>query len=113
MTGDADEPPESGGLPGGASRQPDADDVMSALIGDAMRDQRLRQERLWRAQQFLTSPLFVDLRDRPLEVSDPPEAIAERARDLDYRIAVLESVLALLREERGLLDRAVSPASGA
>jgi hypothetical protein len=74
-------------------------------LGDAMREQKERQERLRHVQSFLTSPLFLDMRDDPVTVSDPPEAIEERKRDLDYRIAVLTSLTALLREERQLLDR--------
>lgn len=74
-------------------------------LGDAMREQKARQERLRHVQAFLTSPLFLDLRDEPVTVSDPPEAIEERKRDVDYRITVLSSLVELLREERRLLDR--------
>lgn len=74
-------------------------------LGEAMRDQKQRQDRLRHVQAFLTSPLFLDMRDEPLRVSDPPEAIEERKRDLDYRIAVLTSLVELLREERAQLDR--------
>lgn len=81
------------------------DSAARAALGDAMRDQRLRQERLRHAQAFLTSPLFLDLREQPVTVSDPPEAIEERKRDVDYRITVLTSLVELLREERRLLDR--------
>jgi len=64
-------------------------------------------------QQFLSSPMFFDLRDAPIEVSDPPEVIEERKRDLDYRIKVLESLVSLLIEERDALDRTVSAADAA
>lgn len=81
-------------------------------LGDAMREQKQRQERLRHVQAFLTSPLFLDMRDEPVLVSDPPEAIEERKRDLDYRIAVLTSLVDLLREERGQLDRTRSARAG-
>jgi hypothetical protein len=81
------------------------DKAAREALADAMRDQKQRQERLRHVQAFLTSPLFLDLREQPLTVSDPPEAIEERKRDLDYRITVLTSLVELLREERGLLDR--------
>lgn len=71
-------------------------------------EQRERQSLLRHVQQFLKSPMFLDLRDGPLSVSDPPEAIEERKRELDYRIKVLQSLLTLMTEERAALDRAVS-----
>lgn len=87
-------------------------DALAALVDGALLDQQHRMERLRRAQGFVSGPLFPELRDAPLAVSDDPAALAERARELDYRIALLESVLALLREERALVDRAV-PAGAA
>lgn len=85
-----------------------AHDVLAQTLGEAMRDQRLRQERLAHVQEFLSSPTFLDLRDRPIEVADPPHEIEERKRDLDYRIGVLNSILTLLSEERALLDRVIA-----
>ena len=58
-------------------------------------------------QQFLKSPMFIDLSQSPVEVSDGKEAIEERMKDLDYRIKVLTSIITLLTEEREGLDRAV------
>ncbi|MDP3340270.1 hypothetical protein [Frigidibacter sp.] len=78
------------------------------IVSDAMRDQKLRQERLRHVQEFLTSPVFIDMRQQSITVSDSPAELAERKRDLDYRIEVLEAVLALLIEERDMLDRVVS-----
>lgn len=75
---------------------------------ELLEDQRERQSRLRHVQQFLTSPLFFDLRDQSIVVSDPPEVIAERKRDLDYRIKVLESIVSLMIEERDALERMVS-----
>jgi hypothetical protein len=79
------------------------DHTRDALV-EAMREQKQRQERLRHVQAFLTSPLFLDMRDMPVLVSDPPEAIEERKRDLDYRITVLSSLVDLLREERNQLN---------
>lgn len=93
-------------LPGPAA--PARDGASAKVVSDAMRDQKLRQERLRHVQEFLTSPMFIDMREQPVIVSDSPAALAERKRDLDYRIEVLESVLALLIEERDMLDRVVS-----
>lgn len=83
------------------------DAVMSRALGDALRDQQLRQERLRHVQEFLSSPVFLDLGQAPLVVLDDAPALAEHRRDLSYRIAVLQSVLAILTEERDLLDSAV------
>ncbi len=80
---------------------------------EMLAEQSERQARLRHVQQFLTSPVFFDLRDAPIEVSDPPEVIEERKRDLDYRIKVLESLVSLLIEERDALDRTVSAADAA
>jgi hypothetical protein len=88
---------------------PPAADPVAGLLAGALRDQALWRERLGHAREFLSSPLFVDLREPAMTVSDPPEVLAARARDLDHRIAVLRSLLALLEEERALLDR-VRPA---
>lgn len=88
----------------------DKDDEADSLaeFKALLAEQRERQTRLRHVQQFLKSPMFLDLRDEPLEVSDPPEAIEERKRELDYRIKVLESLIELMLEERNALDRAVS-----
>lgn len=75
---------------------------------EILAEQTERQGRLRHVQQFLSSPQFIELRDQPFEVSDPPEAIEERKRDLDYRIKVLESLLSVMTEERTSLDKAVS-----
>lgn len=72
---------------------------------DMLSEQRERQDRLRHVQQFLTSPLFVEMRDRPVTVSEDRHAIEERKRDLDYRIRVLESLVAILIEERDFLDK--------
>ena len=87
------------------------DVVMSRALGDAMRDQQLRQERLRHVQEFRSSPTFLDLGKAQMVVSDDAAALAEHRRDLSYRITVLQSVLALLTEERELLDSAVSAAT--
>lgn len=71
-------------------------------------EQRARESLLRHVQQFLKSPLFIDLRDGPIEVSDPPEAIEERKAEVDHRIRVVESLLRLLLEEREALDRTFS-----
>lgn len=75
---------------------------------DMLSEQRERQGRLRHVQQFLTSPLFIEMRDQPMTVSEDRHAIEERKRDLDYRIKVLESLVSILIEERDFLDRAVS-----
>lgn len=72
---------------------------------EMLAEQSERQGRLRHVQQFLNSPMFFDLRDQPTVVSDPPEVIEERKRDLDYRIRVLESLVSLLIEERDSLDK--------
>lgn len=74
-------------------------------IKELMQEQQERQGRIRHVQQFLKSPAFVDLRDRPVVVSDSPEDIEARKRDLDYRIRVVESLMTLLLEEREFLDR--------
>lgn len=76
---------------------------------DMLSEQRERQGRLRHVQQFLTSPLFIEMRDRPVPVSEDREAIEERKRDLDYRIRVLESLVSILIEERDFLDRVQAP----
>ena len=72
---------------------------------EMLAEQSERQGRLRHVQQFLNSPMFFDLRDQPTVVSDPPEVIEERKRDLDYRIRVLESLISLMIEERDSLDK--------
>ncbi len=88
-----------------ATDQDAATGVLSQAIGDAMRDQRLRQTRLRHVQEFLSSPAFLDLRDSAIIVSDDARALADHRHALTYQIEVLQSVLALLTEERALLDR--------
>ncbi|SMY09256.1 hypothetical protein [Flavimaricola marinus] len=75
---------------------------------EMLAEQSERQGRLRHVQQFLNSPMFFDLRDQPMVVSDPPEVIEERKNDLDYRIRVLESLISLLIEERDSLDKTIS-----
>lgn len=75
---------------------------------DMLSEQRERQGRLRHVQQFLTSPLFLDLSDKPVIVSEDRDAIDERKSDLDYRIRVLESLCSILIEERDFLDRVQS-----
>ena len=94
-----------------ASRDKPAEIDPFVEFKEILAEQSERQGRLRHVQQFLSSPEFVDLRDREFEVSDPPEAIEERKRDLDYRIRVLESLLSVMVEERASLDRAVSARS--
>ena len=94
------------------SKDPLPDRLMAKALGDAMRDQQLRQERMRHVQEFLSSPSFVDLRDAPLFVSDDAAALSARRADLTYRIGVLQSVLALLTEERDLIDRAIPAGTG-
>ncbi|MGQ0611890.1 MAG: hypothetical protein ACT4N9_12390, partial [Paracoccaceae bacterium] len=77
---------------------------------EMLAEQGERQARLRHVQQFLNSPAFVDLREQAIVVSDPPEVIEERKRDLDYRIRVLESLVSLLIEERDSLDKVRSAA---
>lgn len=76
-------------------------------------EQREQQARLRHVQQFLKSPMFLDLGEDPLEVTDSPEAIEARKRELDYRMRVLNSLLSLMSEEREALERAVSIAEAA
>jgi hypothetical protein len=82
--------------------------MMDQTLERALRDQMLRQERLRHAQVFLGSPLFFDLSAAPTGVSDDPAALQEHHRDLVYRIGVLESVLALMTEERTILERVMA-----
>lgn len=70
-----------------------------------MKDQQERQTRLRHVQEFLSSPTFLDLSDMPVEVADDPEALAERQRDLTYRITLLRSLLELLEGEVKALNR--------
>jgi hypothetical protein len=92
----------------GASAQ-----IVDQTLERVLRDQAQRQERLRHAQVFLASPLFVDLSAAPLTVGDDPEALREHHRDLSYRIGVLESVLALMTEERAILERVIAAAGDA
>ena len=75
-------------------------------------EQRARESLLRHVQQFLKSPMFIDLREASIEVSDPPEVIEERKAEIDHRIRVVESLLRLLLEEREALDRTVSADAG-
>ncbi len=86
----------------------DAGSDSLAEFKEMLAEQRERQTRLLHVQQFLKSPMFSDLGEEPLEVSDPPEAIEERKRELDYRIKVLMSLVSLMEDERKALDRTVS-----
>lgn len=104
----------SGGDPGGDSPKPPPPPGAGAAakpvdpfeeFKEMLAEQGERQARLRHVQQFLNSPGFVDLREQAIVVSDPPEAIEERKRDLDYRIRVLESLVSLLIEERDSLDK--------
>ncbi|MBL4813358.1 MAG: hypothetical protein JKX69_13620 [Rhodobacteraceae bacterium] len=81
------------------------DDLMANAMSDSLQDQTLRQERLRHVQEFITSPVFIDMRDADISVSDPREDLEERCRDIDYRLAVMDSVRALLAEERSMLER--------
>lgn len=92
----------------GASAQ-----IVDQTLERALRDQAQRQERLRHAQVFLASPLFVDLGAAPVTVGDDPDALREHHRDLSYRIGVLESVLALMSEERAILERVIAAAGDA
>ena len=71
-------------------------------------EQRAQQARLRHAQQFLTSPVFYDLRLPLMQVTDAPEAVAARLRDVEYRLSVLGSLLSMMAEERGFLERTFS-----
>ena len=94
--------PSENDRPAASARQmPTGDDGFKQM----MAEQRERQGRMRHVQQFLASPVFLDLRDQPITVSDTAEAIEERKRDIDYRIRVLQSLVSLLMEERGALDR--------
>lgn len=79
-------------------------DAMSRSLAEAMRDQMQRQERLRHVQTFLNSPLFFDLGAAPASVSDTPAMLQEHHRELVYRIGIMESLLALMVEERKILE---------
>jgi hypothetical protein len=83
---------------------PDGEDTI-AQFKLIIQEQRKKQENLRYVHQFLTSPQFIDMRDAKMVVSDPPEVIAQRKLDLDYRITVLTSLVGMLQEERAALDR--------
>jgi hypothetical protein len=87
--------------------------IVEQTLERALRDQALRQERLRHAQVFLASPLFVDLSAAPVVVADDPDALREHHRDLSYRIGLLESVLALMTEERAILERVIAATGNA
>ncbi len=74
-------------------------------LQDILRDQKERQDRLRHVQEFMSTPVFMDLAELSVDVTDDADALDERRRELDYRIDVLSSVLELLREERGAMDR--------
>ena len=61
--------------------------VMAKVMGDAMRDQKLRQDRMRHAQEFLSSPAFLDLRDQPMVVSDDAAALAAQIRNAEEDLA--------------------------
>ena len=92
----------TGAAAGGSGDLPQ--DVARAVT-DAIRDQKKRQERMRHVQEFLTSPVFIDMKDRPIPSGSDAEEIQDRRRDLKYRISVMESVLAVLMEELELIDR--------
>lgn len=73
-----------------------------------IREQEARQERMRHVQEFLSAPVFLDLSEMEVRVSDDADALAARGRDLDYRISVLSSVIGLLKDERAFLDRILS-----
>lgn len=99
---EGDSPPRGVGAGAGAAAKPvDPFEEFKEMLAE----QGERQARLRHVQQFLNSPAFVDLREQAIVVSDPPEVIEERKRDLDYRIRVLESLVSLLIEERDSLDK--------
>ena len=102
--GDSPPPPPSGGARAAAKAAAKAVDPFEEFK-EMLAEQGERQARLRHVQQFLNSPGFVDLREQAIVVSDPPEVIEERKRDLDYRIRVLESLVSLLIEERDSLDK--------
>lgn len=68
-------------------------------------EQRAQQARLRHVQQFMTSPIFYDLRLPALDLTAPPEAVATRKREVEYRLSVLGSLLSMMQEERKFLDR--------
>lgn len=78
---------------------------LSRAVTDAMRDQKVRQDRMRHVQEFLTSPAFLDMKDSPLLSSSSVEELQDRRADLKYRMGILESVLAVLIEEMDALDR--------
>lgn len=80
-------------------------DAIDSALHDLLRDQQERQQRLRHVQEFMTTPVFLDLAELSADVSDDAEALAERRRDLDYRIDILSSVLELLREEKRAMGR--------
>lgn len=86
-------------------KHPSANAPAHLDLPDLMKDQQERQTRLRHVQEFLSSPTFLDLSDLPVEVADDDEALAERQRDLTYRIALLRSLLELLEGEVKALDR--------
>ncbi|MGZ9809214.1 hypothetical protein ACXN5S_02000 [Pseudoroseicyclus sp. H15] len=81
------------------------DDELRHTLGRALRDQAQRQERLRHVQEFLSAPTFLDLSQLGADYSDPPEALEERWRDLDYRVTVLRSLLGMMEEEREMLGK--------
>jgi hypothetical protein len=81
--------------------------AVSQAVSEAMRDQKKRQERLRHVQEFLTSPVFIDMKDQPLLTSSAPQELLERRNDLKYRINVMESMLGMLIEELDMLERVI------
>ena len=82
--------------------------AVSQAVSEAMRDQKKRQERLRHVQEFLTSPVFIDMKDQPLVTSSSPQELLDRRKDLKYRINVMESLLGMLIEELDVLDRVIN-----
>ncbi|QFT64325.1 hypothetical protein SAMN05421853_102433 [Roseivivax halotolerans] len=86
----------------------DADRDVTAEFSDVLRAQKEKQERLRHVQEFVTTPTFLDFAQMSVEVSDDPEQLEARRRDITYRIEILRSVLGLLEDELEAMDRVSS-----
>jgi hypothetical protein len=62
------------------------------------------EKRLRSVKAFLDGPLFKDLSEQPVVVAESSDAIEERKRDLDHRIHVAKSLIALLEQDKAALD---------
>ncbi|MHA6326659.1 hypothetical protein [Roseivivax sp. CAU 1753] len=87
------------------SENTDAAIALGQDIAQLLREQEERATRLRHVQEFLTTPAFLDLAEMAVEVSDDDDTLQDRKRDLDYKIEMMRSILALMEEERALLDR--------